>query len=63
MAKMTEQSFTAARQHLEKAVAIDREFALAYDALAETYWYLCYVSFLAPLEAASAGISPCPASD
>lgn len=56
MAKMTAASFTAAIQRLEKAVTLDPEFALAYDALAETYWYLCYVSFMEPAVAASAGI-------
>jgi TolB-like protein len=56
MAQMTADSFAAARRHLEKAVSFDQEFALAYDALAEIYWYLCYLGFMAPREAASAGL-------
>jgi len=56
MAKMTHDSLDAARQHLEKAVAGDPEFALAHDALAETHWYFGYLGFVAPRQAASAGI-------
>ncbi len=56
MAKMTADSLAAARQHLEKAIAGDPEFALAYDALAETHWYFGYLGFVAPRQAASAGI-------
>jgi tetratricopeptide (TPR) repeat protein len=56
MAKMTVDSLAAARKHLGNAVAGDPEFGLAYDALAETYWYLGYLGFVAPRQAASAGI-------
>jgi TolB-like protein/Flp pilus assembly protein TadD len=56
MAKMTPASLEAARQHLEKAIAGDPEFALAHDALAETHWYFGYLGFVAPRQAASAGI-------
>jgi len=56
MAKMTADSLDAARQHLEKAIAGDPEFALAHDALAEIHWYFGYLGFVAPRQAASAGI-------
>jgi hypothetical protein len=56
MNKMTAESFTTARQHLEKAIAGDPEFALAYDALAEICWYLGYLGFVSPRQASSAGI-------
>lgn len=56
MGKMTADSLAAARKHLENAITADPEFGLAYDALAETYWYLGYLGFVAPRQAASAGI-------
>lgn len=46
----------AARQHLEKAVARDPEFAHAHDALAEVYWYLGYLGFLPPRQAFTTGM-------
>jgi TolB-like protein len=56
MNKMTAESLTKARRHLEKAIAADPEFALAYDALAEIHWYLGYLGFVPPRQASSAGI-------
>jgi TolB-like protein/DNA-binding winged helix-turn-helix (wHTH) protein/Tfp pilus assembly protein PilF len=56
MTRVTAEGFTSAKQHLERAVVYDPDFALAYDALAEIYWYLAYAGFMAPRQAASAGI-------
>jgi len=56
MAKGSAEGFAAARQHLERAVARDPEFALAYDALAEIDWYLGYLGFVPPRKAFSEGI-------
>ena len=49
-------SVDMARQHLERAVALDPEFADAYDGLAESYWYQGYLGFMPPRQAFSAGI-------
>ncbi|MBZ5499860.1 MAG: winged helix-turn-helix domain-containing protein [Acidobacteriia bacterium] len=51
------QHFELAIQHLEKAIARDPEFALAYDALSEVYWYLGYSGGAPPRQAFSAGIA------
>ena len=56
MGKSTAESLAAIRQHLEKAIACDPEFALAYDALADVYWYLGYWGFMRPREAFDAGV-------
>jgi len=56
MGKGSAEGFAGARQHLERAVARDPEFALAHDALAEIDWYLGYFGFVAPRKAYSAGI-------
>jgi TolB-like protein len=56
MANGSPESIAAARQHLEKALARDPEFALAYDALAEIEWYLGYFGFVPPRKAFSEGI-------
>jgi TolB-like protein/Tfp pilus assembly protein PilF len=50
-------AMTTAKQHLERAIALDPEFALGHDALAEFYWYLGYVGLVSPREAFSAGIA------
>ena len=52
----TREGLTEARHFLETAIASDPEFADAYDALAETYWYLAYFGFMSPRKAFSAGI-------
>lgn len=48
--------FVEAKQHLEKAVALDPEYAPAHDALAEACWYLGYFGFVSPRKAFAAGI-------
>ncbi len=54
--KFSAEGFALAKVHLDKAIARDPEFALAYDALAEVYWYLGYQGYVPPREAFSAGI-------
>jgi TolB-like protein/Tfp pilus assembly protein PilF len=56
MGKSTAESLAAIKEHLEKAIACDPEFALAHDALAEVYWELGYWGFVRPREAFDAGI-------
>jgi TolB-like protein/tetratricopeptide (TPR) repeat protein len=56
MSKFKAEGFVAARRHLERAVALDPEFALAYDALAEIDWTLGYLGYIAPRQAFSDGI-------
>ena len=56
LSKATPESFSIAKKHLETAIARDPEFADAYDALAEGYWYLGYVGYVAPRKAFSTGI-------
>lgn len=46
-----------AKQHLEKAVALDPDYAPSQDALAEIYWYLGYFGFVSPRRAFAAGIA------
>ncbi len=41
---------------LQKPSRRDPEFALAYDALAEIYWYLGYFGFMSPTDAFSTGV-------
>ena len=45
-----------AKQCFEDAIARDPEFALAYDSLAEVYWYCGFFGFVPPRQACSAGI-------
>jgi len=56
LSKFTPEGFAVARQCLEQAVARDPGFALAYDALAEFYWYLGLFGFVPPKDAFSTGI-------
>ncbi len=56
MGRGTLDAFEKARRHLERAIARDPEFAAAYDALAELYWYSGYAGFVSPREAFSRGI-------
>jgi TolB-like protein/Tfp pilus assembly protein PilF len=56
MGNASADGFAKARKLLDSALARDPEFALAYEALAEMYWYLGYFGFVPPLEAFSAGI-------
>ena len=54
--KGTAEALASARHHFENAVAHAPDFALAYDALAEIYWYMGYAGYMRPREAFSAGI-------
>jgi len=56
LSKFTPEGFAVARQSLEQAIALDPGFALAYDALAEFYWYLGLFGFIPPKDAFSTGI-------
>ena len=56
LAKLTPTALATARAHLERAVALDPEFALAYDGLADLHWHLGYFGFTPPREAFSTGI-------
>jgi TolB-like protein/Tfp pilus assembly protein PilF len=56
MGRVTPDAFAEAREHFENAIAKDPKFALAYDGLAETYWYLGYFGFMLPRDAFSAGV-------
>ena len=56
LSKWTPEGFAKARPCFEQAVARDPGFALAYDALAEFYWYLGFFGFILPKEAFSTGI-------
>ena len=55
--KLTPEGLATAKQHLERAIALDPDFALGHDALAEFYWYSGYVGLVSPREAFSAGMS------
>ncbi|MFN0170698.1 MAG: tetratricopeptide repeat protein, partial [Bryobacteraceae bacterium] len=55
--KLTPEVLATAKQHLERAIALDPEFALGHDALAEFYWILGYVGLVSPREAFSAGMA------
>lgn len=54
--RSTPESYALARQHLKKAIALDPQFALAYDALAEIDWYQGYFGFVPPRQAFADGI-------
>jgi serine/threonine-protein kinase len=56
LAKFTPEGFAAAKQCFEQAIARDPGFALAYDGLAEFYWYLGLFGFAPPKDAFSTGI-------
>ena len=56
LAALVPGSLAKARRHFEEAIACDPGFALAYDSLAETYWWLGYFGFVRPIEAFSAGV-------
>jgi TolB-like protein/Tfp pilus assembly protein PilF len=56
MNRVTAESLAKAREHLERAIQRDPEFALAYDALAEVYWYVGYFGFAPPRETFSTGV-------
>lgn len=56
LGRTTADALVKAKRHLETAVGLDPEFALAYDALAEMYWYLGYMGIMRPRDAFAAGI-------
>jgi len=56
LSKWTPEGFAKAKQFLEQAVARDPDFALAYDALSEFYWFLGFFGLIPPKEAFSVGI-------
>jgi len=54
--KWTPGGFAAARKLFEEAIGRDPELALAYDGLAELFWYLGFFGFAPSKEAFSAGV-------
>ena len=56
MDRVTGESLTKAREHLERAIQRDPRFALAYDAIAEVYWNLGYFGFAPARETFSTGV-------
>jgi len=52
----TPEAFAKAKQFFEEAIARDPQFALAYDSLAEVYWWMGFVGFVQPKEAFAAGV-------
>jgi TolB-like protein/tetratricopeptide (TPR) repeat protein len=53
----TPENFAAAKQCFEQAVARDPQFALAYDALADLWWYYDFMGFAPPRTVAGIGMS------
>lgn len=53
---MSPESFARAGRHFQAATLRDPNFALAFDSLAEMYWWLGYFGFMRPLDAFSTGI-------
>jgi len=56
LSKFSAEGFAKAKKLLESALARDPEFALAYDAMSDFYWYVGYLGFMPPREAFSAGM-------
>ncbi|HSC27106.1 MAG TPA: winged helix-turn-helix domain-containing protein, partial [Vicinamibacterales bacterium] len=56
LATVTPAALATGRQHFEAAIARDPNLALAYDSLAEIYWYLGYFGFMRPIDAFSTGV-------
>ena len=54
--RATPEDMAKAKQCFEDAIARDPKFALAYDSLAEIYWYWGFLGFVPPREAFGAGI-------
>ncbi len=53
----TPENFEAAKRYFEQAVARDPQFALAYDALADLWWYYDFMGFAPPKAVAGIGMS------
>ena len=56
MYKLTPEGMARAKQYFEEAIERDREFALAYDSLAELHWYLGFLGVVPPKQASSTGV-------
>ena len=56
LCKATPDGMAKAKQYFEQAIARAPELALAYDSLAEVYWYWGFLGFVPPREACAAGI-------
>ncbi len=56
MGKGNAPGFEQAKRCFEEAVARDSHFALAFDALAELYWWIGFFGMVPPREAFSAGL-------
>lgn len=54
--KVTPETFATAKQCFEQAIARDPGFALAYDALAELYWYLGFFGLVPAREVCATGM-------
>jgi len=54
--RATPDHMAQAREYFEQAVARSPEFALAYDSLAELYWYWGFLGFVPPRRSCSSGI-------
>ena len=54
--KWNPEGIQRAKQLFEEATAADPAFALAYDALAELYWYVGFWGFAPPKDTCSAGL-------
>jgi hypothetical protein len=53
----TPDNFAAAKRCFEQAIARDPRFALAYDALADLWWYFDFMGFAPPKTVAGIGMS------
>ncbi len=56
LVKWTPEAIAQAKQLFEQAIARDPAFALAYDGLAETYWWMGFMGMVRPRDAFSAGV-------
>lgn len=56
LARWTPDGMAKAKQLFEEAIARDSRFALAYDGLAETYWWIGFLGMARPRDAFSAGV-------
>lgn len=59
MYKETPESLGRAKEYFEKAIGRDPQFAMAYDAIAEIYWWVGFLGFAPSREAFSAGLWAC----
>ena len=56
LGRWTFEGLTKAKRFFETAVARDPQFALAYDGLAEAYWWIGFLGFTRPKDAFSIGV-------